>query len=550
MSELEEMFLNDFGVMEHVVENVSSEKVLHDPKLFADRYGGTGGSPHGGSGRCAMLGRYNAKGIGRTPLVSDKVDWWHSTGLMWLSEGIREAISSELAHFEQPYGAVPTIAIIDTGIDVQRDSVSRIERCGIAVRANFMRPAHFERSIYFGSSGFEGSDQHLDAIRVEKLTKLAMNNDGLIGSLFPGFLPMMKMHAEQIGAARALRLWQGRFLTSNASIDGRLADFGSFRQVVNWRRSVGQSNEVFGAEGTQLNAAAHSLSFYLYRHFDETTARNNLPKVYQEIQKSTDQSFKTQCHFGFAVDHICETGRAIDYNDAIAAFYLAQQEVSGGADDLSIQAHTWLPDVAQNPRQAAQMMNKTEFKIARELVLQIKYQDAINSSTLFSQSVFNWLTPRRALFHKVAVTGAISLVDNLKGGEELGRVTITDYISAQVGASRRVFREIPKHVLIKSQLYDRGTWLVLTDDQHTSATGGYVIAPCNDDRVLLFGVNVDRVRLVEFGDKSNSSKAVIALGPDSICSANGTRLLIAGQYFVPRGVPFSYTPIEFDESLP
>ena len=56
-----------------------------DGFLNADRYGGTDGTIHGGSGRCGSKHGYIAKGIGRTPLVSTLADPGHSNGFLSLS---------------------------------------------------------------------------------------------------------------------------------------------------------------------------------------------------------------------------------------------------------------------------------------------------------------------------------------------------------------------------------------------------------------------------------------------------------------------------------
>jgi hypothetical protein len=68
-------------------------KILH-----ADRYGSsTGRTPHGGSGRVATIGAFQAKGIGMTPLVGPGGDQGHSNGCCSIEEAIREAIYSEVA---------------------------------------------------------------------------------------------------------------------------------------------------------------------------------------------------------------------------------------------------------------------------------------------------------------------------------------------------------------------------------------------------------------------------------------------------------------------
>ncbi|HWU78853.1 MAG TPA: hypothetical protein VN158_02170, partial [Caulobacter sp.] len=217
--------LHEWLIADFAFETAEADSA--DRTVRADRYGGTGGATHGGSGRCAVVGAFNAKGVGRTPLVPEGVDWTHAHGLLSLDEAVREAISAEIAHAELPYGAVPVIAILDGGGEYWTPE-GQSHRRAILVRPNFVRPAYAERSIFFGTSGKLGSDQQIDAERVRDVVR------GLTGPRparlaanlsFDRLEEMFGRFAFQLGYGRAHRLWQGRFLTSNLSIDGALADF-------------------------------------------------------------------------------------------------------------------------------------------------------------------------------------------------------------------------------------------------------------------------------------------------------------------------------------
>jgi hypothetical protein len=215
-------------------------------KMRADRYGAAGGTVHGGSGRCAYLGRFNGKGIGPTSLVPAGLQG-HSDGALLLTDAIREAVYAELCHFETIHGAVRTIAILAKppfeGCPTKRNC--------IAVRPNFIRPAHFERSLIFGSAGSKESDQFKDAVRVEQVRRWAKG-----AGIDP--LSIVSRNAAQIGAMDAMRMVQGRFTSANVSIGGRVADFGSFRFMDNWRyaRLVTSDSDVFGKDLQWLERAA------------------------------------------------------------------------------------------------------------------------------------------------------------------------------------------------------------------------------------------------------------------------------------------------------
>jgi len=217
-------------------------------RLAADRYGGSLGAVHGGSGRCGSVGGLSAKGVGRTPLVAVGRVGDHCDGRLPMAEALREAVCAEIAAAELPHGAVPAVAILQTG---EEDGA-------ILVRPNFVRPAHFERSIYFGTAGFEGSDQQLDAMRVKEMVRVAEVDPDALD--FPGLTEMLTRFALQIGASRSRRLWQGKFLSSNAAVTGATADFGSFRGVPSWHGFFGLPEERFGGEQDYLILAADSLA--------------------------------------------------------------------------------------------------------------------------------------------------------------------------------------------------------------------------------------------------------------------------------------------------
>ncbi|RNL00808.1 MchC protein, partial [Xanthomonas vasicola pv. vasculorum] len=81
------------------------------------------------------------------------------------------------------------------------------------IRPAFLRLAHFERSLYFGTSGSSNSDQFQDSLRVKDAVHFADqhakreagNPNGLGVELSELYLRL----AEQIAASRAHRLWTG-----------------------------------------------------------------------------------------------------------------------------------------------------------------------------------------------------------------------------------------------------------------------------------------------------------------------------------------------------
>lgn len=249
---IEKWLIERFGVSVPSEDDPDGQYTAEESTLYADRYGAPSGSISGGSGRVGTLGAFNAKGIGRTPLVALQADWHHSHGCMFLEEAIREAVLSEVCALTFPYGTVPTIAVIDTGARLRWRDGTYGARRAIIVRPAFLRIAHLMRTIFFGTSGYPGSDQVADAAYVRDMWRRTPT-----ASLQKAFSTV----GAQYGFGNALRLWPGPFFVSNFTLDGALVDFGSFRALPNWFRAKGESPaHCFGGEATLVAAAARSLA--------------------------------------------------------------------------------------------------------------------------------------------------------------------------------------------------------------------------------------------------------------------------------------------------
>lgn len=261
---VEQLMLNDYGV--GIVDPKLPANTFTGPicTYYADRYGATGGSTQGGSGRVGILGPFNVKGIGRTPLVSRVADWQHSHGSLWLEEALREAIFSELVDAEFPYGAVPVVAIIATGIEQVLEDGKEIGERALVVRPNFLRLATLQRTIFFGDAGHVGADQYRDAERTREVWQRLWHPE--FGSLreraaCPKLEITFRRLGEQYGFGHAVRLWPGPLFSSNVSLDGRLVDFGSMRALPSWRRAQSKfASHSFGGERTIVAKLAKSIA--------------------------------------------------------------------------------------------------------------------------------------------------------------------------------------------------------------------------------------------------------------------------------------------------
>jgi hypothetical protein len=232
--------------------------------MYADRYGSNAGSTQGGSGRVGTLGLFNAKGIGQTPLVSPRTDWYHSHGCLWLEEAIREAINSEIAAVEFPHGAIPTIAVIDTGERINWAPGDSGERRAILVRPAFLRLASLQRSIFFGDAGHAGTAQYVDAQRMRDLWRAIFPPQADAWGRLHGLFERI---GEQYGAGNAKRLWPGPLFSSNVTLTGALTDFGGFRAVWSWKRGRGHTQtRDFGGEQGFAETTARALAMTAAKH--------------------------------------------------------------------------------------------------------------------------------------------------------------------------------------------------------------------------------------------------------------------------------------------
>lgn len=264
--------------------SVDAPFLSNDGETFnADRYGGSFGTIHGGSGRCGSRLGLSVKGIGATPLCSDEADWYHKHGCMWLEEAIREAVLGEIAALEFPHGAVPILAIIDTGIRVIREDGSREAPRALVIRPEALRVAHLERSIFFGSGGTETSDQYLDAQRVKRM--ILQNFLPASGSPQPAkaVAETFGKIADQIGFGWANRLFHGGYFSSNVCADGRLIDFGSFRAMPSWDATATVTRgSPFGQDFALVDPALDAVSFYVSKYASgQPISQNSLKSAYR-----------------------------------------------------------------------------------------------------------------------------------------------------------------------------------------------------------------------------------------------------------------------------
>lgn len=462
---------------------ITAHDLLSDgdqPIFGADRYGGSTGAASGGSGRCAAREGFNVKGVGRTPLAPKQVDWDHSHGWMWLPEALREAICSEIAQAELPWGGVPCVAIIDTGrvvTDAADPRPQLFRRRALVVRPNFVRPAHFERSIYFGSAGTVSSDQFLDAERTRQAFTAATEAAGGRAQLFSSLDEMMLRFGSQIGAARANKLWSGRFMSPNVSIDGSLADFGIFRAVPNWHRLTGIQSERLGQDGPHLAAAIKSLYYYARKYVGVDHGVRSEDALFGAVEAEIEASFIRTLLDGLGARELAHAGLRDELSPLLQEFYSHQQRYVMRANSAEAEASPCLYDY----------LTRTDLHTPRPLALARAIREKIGAHNsaqpawrLSTANFSRWLAPRPALYYVALGESVERAAREVATAGASAEQVATAYIDRMVGSSRRTWRLLPAGFEIRGVGYQQGAAVVYVSGSDDGRPGAWIECPCSD----------------------------------------------------------------------
>ena len=193
--------------------------------LWADRYGSSDGScPYGGSARVATIGCFQVKGIGQTPMVGKGAVAGHTHGCLSLAECLREAIWAEFAEAEFPRGAVPVIAVLDTGLEFSSpDSEDRYDqnvRRGILIRPAVVRPAHAERAPLFGHPVGDFINRQSEDVQrtrdvIARWASVSQNTGGAI--IVPSTLKCSSLSRPAIRACSTMASKSSRAMSASSS---------------------------------------------------------------------------------------------------------------------------------------------------------------------------------------------------------------------------------------------------------------------------------------------------------------------------------------------
>ncbi len=447
-AEVTEWLIARFGV-------ISCEEGAGDGLLRAEMYGATNGSIHGGGGRAGGTCGFHAKGIGRTPLAAGNTDFHHSHGSLWLYEAVREIVASEIAAAELPHGAVPIIALLDAHEDVDVHGSSELARRSIVVRPDFVRPAHFERSIFFGTSGTVDSDQVRDVARLRDTVLEAGGGTGRFAGTEFSYDRMFRAIADQIGAGRARRIWQGQFTSSNVAINGAWADFGGFCSMPDWHRAERAHGERFGAEEPGIVNTMKSVAFYLKKHGFGTTPA---PWSEEAVRDAISSAFKRTVAEDLSPESLPGVNDASETSDLLWSYYLEQQRVRSVYEDNIVRP--WMGDIFGAPRSPAAVSGSES-----------RYRDAFTRSYLDGDAgPFRRILARRFFtsrpdLYQGRADEAFKKASNPTGyGFLFTKSSIRSHIRRSVNRSRRAWPAVPRGICVLSHWQDGAESILLLSD--------------------------------------------------------------------------------------
>lgn len=439
--------------------------VLAEPdgpdELWADLYGTTNGSIHGGSGRAGSVDGFNAKGIGRTPLAARNTDFHHSHGSLWLYEAVREIVAAEVVATELPHGAVPIVALLDTDHDVDVPGSTELARRAIIVRPDFLRPATFERSIYFGEAGTPDSEQVRDARRVAAAVgdaAIGIRRFEPVGLSLAG---MFRNIGEQLGAGRAARLWQGQFSSANISVDGAWTDFGAFCSMPDWRRTERDLGERFGDEERLIAETIRSVHFSWGKYAQLTDWQGLAADCVSRLPEDVSRTFRQTLRSELSLDMLVGEAGSREVLDVLGAYYAHQQKQRSRYEHGDFGAREWIG-------RSLRLMDHCCDDMHHYTAFRSSYLNH-GSSTAFKLATARRVFEPRQLLYQAAADRTFKCLSNPTNYHfNYTPAFIERYIRNAVARSRRFFPAVVDAVIL-CQLVDGPTTLVLLVDHDGSA---------------------------------------------------------------------------------
>ena len=445
----------------------------------ADRYGSTPGGPpagggHGGSGRTGTIGRFQIKGIGVTPLVGVNAKWDHAQGWAGLEEALTEAIMAEVVCEEFPYGGVPVIAVIDTGLfQHPPDSPPNRYRRALMIRPAVLRPAHMQRAPLFLES-IHGAVQEpqRDVARTHQFIAHFQNlspSERRYLDLPSDLRHLARRLAVQAAFGDVHRLFGGGLFSSNVSLDGRIIDYGAMRALESWAKvSVHDHLSGFGSDSDIIQTAMESLAFYAAKANKDDVSTPTASEL-REVADSTYRLYRSRylaSMWGIHT-HPSGTNAARPIASILLKYFEKQQRYKVRHNDrthLPVPSSRWLYGfMSIDPAESeASHDDSDEFDLLSRIGRVIREATAGSNNGaalkhLFWATAMRYCKPRelldrarlRAYLHEHALNHDPRLCPTLE--------VVTKAVASIVGTSRRHWTRLPHNLIVVEQVYNAGS---------------------------------------------------------------------------------------------
>jgi hypothetical protein len=502
---LENWFAREFGYVVDDPSHPLGAVDRSDRRTFgADRYGSNNGLvAHGGSGRAAAVGHFHIKGVGVTPLVGKGVNREHSHGSASLNSALRETIYAEISDEEFPHGAIPTVAIIDTGLTYESSgSPARQLRRSIIVRPAMLRTAHLQRAAGF----IEPVDGHtnsqiVDARRTREMVSYFVDFDGRKCSA-----ERMNQHfehlAEQIAFGQVHRIYNGGYFSSNVSLNAALLDFGNMHVLSNWvNTKVLDSDLGFGREMLTLEATINSLDFHFRKYAGQD--HFNRDAALARARSRYESTFRTEALRAFGILDITQ-----DDEDgllgAIRALYEAQQRISINYTRTGESQDGWIGSVMRPGDKSTRDDRWSAHckRITDQLV-------SVSDPHSHSPDLYRSMDQRRLLGprYNVMRSAIQEEVDELlMADRNVNRDRISHFIDQKVSSGRRHWKSLPSTVAVEAHAYKSGCSVLKVRMRSTGASGYWVEGISSQAGTTLLGRPVPKESLRELGVALDSDR--------------------------------------------
>lgn len=323
---------------------------------LSERYGGEEIVNNGGGVRCGLSIDLQVKGIGANLLLGCDSDGAHSNGHLSLVDAIYEAAWSEILEEVVPFGVQRVVAVLKIAEQAHVDGSAR----ALLIRRPEIRPAHFERAIYFKPIRDASWHREADVRRVR-------NSVRYLGEVLPRpaviaeqqWLAMTDKERFSAGLgefarrlAAQLAYMRSRFMahgctSSNVSIDGRLLDFTSVMSLLAFgAESLPDLKAIWNKasrEHLPIMKSISSICFYANKYWikDDAFSAQVLGYAIREFSREFDVKFARYFLCMAGVPHVLAEKMAdvpvvagwISEVKSTLVEWVAQLDVEGGRDE-------------------------------------------------------------------------------------------------------------------------------------------------------------------------------------------------------------------------